>query len=69
MINATGIGLAALLVTMAVSLHRGLERGAFRPWIGAPVTRERQPGAFRLLTIVHAAVLGVLATLFGRSLA
>jgi hypothetical protein len=69
MIGASAVGLAALLVTMAYSLHRGLDGGAFRPWPGQPITRDGHPRLYRLLTVVHAGSLGALATLLGRSLA
>lgn len=69
MMGASAIALGTGMVTIAYSLHRGLESGAYKPIFGAPVTREGQPAAFHLLTLLHAAMLGVFASLFGRALA
>jgi hypothetical protein len=66
--GGSAIALATGMVTLAISLHRGLQNGAYKPIFGAPVTRDGQPGAFHLLTMVHAAMLGVFASLFGRAL-
>jgi hypothetical protein len=66
--GGSALALATGMVTLAISLYRGLQSGAYKPIFGAPVTRGGQPGAFRLLTVLHAAILGVFASLFGRAL-